>query len=164
MQKLSEKEIRLLALAEQDLPLSLRPFDDWGASLGLSADQVVATLAELKRRGVIRDFRAVLRHQQAVLKCNAMLALSLSDELIAETGAKLASRDWVPHCYERPDFRPYSLFAMVHARSEDELSAHLAELVALAGGADHRVYRSIREFKKTSMRYAAYYLKELTNE
>lgn len=164
MQKLSEIEIRLLALAEQDLPLGLRPFDEWGASLGLSADQVVAKLAELKSRGVIRDFRAVLRHQRAGLKCNAMMALNLADELIAATGAELARRDWVTHCYERPDFRPYSLFAMVHARSEEELSAHLAELVALAGGADHRVYRSIREFKKTSMRYAAYYLKELSHE
>ncbi|OPZ61098.1 MAG: hypothetical protein BWY87_00030 [Deltaproteobacteria bacterium ADurb.Bin510] len=156
MHRLSPIEIRLLELAEGDLPLTRRPFDEWARVLGLEVEEVLALLEGLRRQGVIRDFRAILRHQQAGLTANAMLALAVAEEDVEAAGSDLARREWVTHCYERPDFSPFNLFAMVHACSEAELAVRLAELTTVSGADGYRVFRSVREFKKSSMKYAQY--------
>ena len=74
-----------------------------------------------------------------------------------EAAEVLAGSDAVSHLYSRPGFPdwPSNLFSMIHARSEDELIGLIDgfkdELKELCD--EHRVLRTVREFKKTSMRY-----------
>jgi len=62
---LDDIDTRLLAMAEADLDVRERPFDVWAERLGISADEVVRRLAALRDAGVIRGFKAVLRHEAA---------------------------------------------------------------------------------------------------
>ena len=132
-----------------DLPRTLTPFADAGLDLaGLRAD-----LAS----GRMRRFGAVLRHQKAGFAKNAMLCLEVPEADLVRAGEALARNPRVSHCYARPPFEgfPFDLYAMVHARSDEELERALAGAVEAAGSPPHAALRSVRELKKTSFAFFA---------
>ena len=130
--------------------------------LGLEpfTDAELARLRALLADGTVRRFGAVVNHRRVGFVANALTLWQVPPEKLDAAGAALASSPFVSHCYARatrPDW-PYSLYAMVHARSEDDLSAtvrNLAERVgAIVGAAaESLVLPTVREYKKTSMRY-----------
>ena len=48
---------------------------------------------------------------------------------------------------------PYTLYAMVHARSPEEMESQIAKLSSEAGDYGYVVLKSEKELKKTSMKY-----------
>ena len=69
---------------------------------------------------------------------------------VDEVGRAFAALPYVSHCYERPAFPawPYNLYAMVHAKTQEELDAYAAEMRALFD-LEPRVLLSTKEYKKT---------------
>ena len=70
----------------------------------------------------MRRFAAVLRHQNAGFTSNGMVCWKVPEERIREVGELAASFPQVSHCYQRPTYPdwPYSLFSMVHSRSDEK--------------------------------------------
>ncbi len=116
--------------------------------------EVLTRLRTLKEQGLIREIKAVLRHRKAGFAANAMVVWAVSADRVDEVGAAIAARPEVSHCYEREGFAPYTLFSMVHARSEGELEDVVRSLAEAVAVDDYRIYRSVAEFKKPSMRYS----------
>ena len=74
---------------------------------------------------------------------------------IDRVGALFAEQTFVSHCYQRetlPDF-PYTLYTMVHAKSESECLSYVKTLAELAGTLNYKILPSLKEFKKSSMKY-----------
>ncbi len=145
-----------IRIACDDIPHTLTPFKDWG----VSCDKLREDLA-LKR---MRRFGAILRHQEAGFAFNAMVCFKLDEtDVIASqgrsnpAGAILASKPYISHCYERPAFEgfPYTLYAMMHAQSTEELERQIKEAAESIGNPDYVVLHSVRELKKTSFRFFA---------
>ena len=69
----------------------------------------------------------------------------------------MAQKPYISHCYERPAFEgfPYTLYAMMHAQSAEELDRNIKEAAESIGNPDYVVLRSVRELKKTSFRFFA---------
>ena len=127
-----------------DIPHTLTPFKDWG----VSCDELREDLA-LKR---MRRFGAILRHQEAGFAYNAMVCFNA-----ANGGDILAQKPYISHCYERPAFEgfPYTLYAMMHAQSTEELDRQIKEAAESIGNPDYVVLHSVRELKKSSFRFFA---------
>ncbi len=153
MIELSELDRKILALAQGDLDICERPFDGWAEQLGISVDELLERLRELKRTGVIRDFKAILRHQRSGFRANAMVTWAVPPDDIDRVGYALAESKAVTHCYERPAYGRYSIFSMVHGRSREELEQIVKELAGQVGIDDYQLHWSERELKKTSMQY-----------
>ena len=147
-----------IRVACTDIPHSLTPFKDWG----VSCDELREDLA-LKR---MRRFGAILCHQEAGFAYNAMVCFaetvdsrqwSVDRNSVNPAGAILASKPYISHCYERPSFEgfPYTLYAMMHAQSAEELDRNIKEAAKSIGNPDHVVLHSVRELKKTSYRFFA---------
>ncbi|MBO5532442.1 MAG: Lrp/AsnC family transcriptional regulator [Fibrobacter sp.] len=154
-----------IRVACTDIPHSLTPFKDWG----VSCEELREDLA-LKR---MRRFGAILRHQEAGFAYNAMVCFRLDERretkdersvILSEqseskdpAGAILAQKPYISHCYERPSFEgfPYTLYAMMHAQSADELDRNIKEAAESIGNPDYVVLHSVRELKKTSFRFFA---------
>ena len=70
-------------------------------------------------------------------------------------GDILAQKPYISHCYERPAFEgfPYTLYAMMHAQSAEELDRQIKEAAESIGNPDYVVLRSVRELKKTSFKF-----------
>lgn len=133
-----------IRIACDDIPHTLTPFKDWG----VSCDELREDLA-LKR---MRRFGAILRHQEAGFAYNAMVCFNA-----ANGGNILAQKPYISHCYERPAFEgfPYTLYAMMHAQSTEELDRQIKEAAESIGNPDYVVLHSVRELKKSSFRFFA---------
>ena len=140
---LSDSDRARIRMACTDIPHTLTPFKDWGVSVeGLRED-----LAQKR----MRRFGAILRHQEAGFAYNAMVCF----DSLADAGDILAKKPYISHCYERPTFEgfPYTLYAMMHAQSAEELDSFIKDAAASIGNPDYAVLRSVKELKKTSFRY-----------
>jgi DNA-binding Lrp family transcriptional regulator len=152
----SRQELAVLRAVQGDLPASLTPFADIAARAGLDEAQALALLVRLRADGTIRRFGATLRHQRSGWIANVMVAWAVPDEQADACGATAAAHRRVSHCYLRPSPArdwPYTLYTMIHGRSRKECLATVAELRRRGLPPDYALLDSLRELKKTSMRY-----------
>ena len=142
---LSSSDKARIRIACDDIPHTLTPFADWGVSV----DELREDLAQKR----MRRFGAILRHQDAGFAYNAMLCFNAP----ADAGKILAQKPYVSHCYERPSFEgfPYTLYAMMHAQTAEELDAFIKDAAVSIGNPEYAVLHSVRELKKTSFRFFA---------
>ena len=152
----SEQEKEVLRIVQADLPDTQSPFADIAAMAGLSEQEVLDLLQNLKERGIIRRFGATLRHQQAGYGHNAMVAWYVDDTMdIRHVGRIMSQRAEITHCYERASCMdwPYNLYTMVHGRSPEHCTRVVHELALETGLDQFEMLFSYKELKKTSMSY-----------
>ncbi|MCC8193462.1 MAG: winged helix-turn-helix transcriptional regulator [Deltaproteobacteria bacterium] len=152
----TKTERAILRLVQRDLPDSLTPFADIAEAAGTDEASVLALLRRMKDQGAIRRFGASVKHQKAGFTHNAMVAWIIDPERMDEAGEAAAANDNVSHCYYRPspvEDWPYTLYTMVHGRSEEECRAVVEALASLPPMGEHAVLPSLKELKKISMTY-----------
>ncbi len=151
---MTEEEITIARLIQEDMSLEQRPFAAIGARTGMEEGDVIDTIRRLKERGIIRRFGAVVRHQKAGYAENAMVVWAVPESDIETTGKILASYGEISHCYGRtPPFEGrYTLFSMLHSAEGniDEMVKTISERIGID---DYLILRSEEEYKKTSMEY-----------
>jgi len=146
---------RIIFHLSGDLGASARPYAELADKLGLTEGEVLLAVRRFQAQGWIRRFGAVLGHQKSGFKANAMAAWQVKPEEIVAAGERLAGLPYVSHCYQRrtrPDW-PFNLYTMVHADSPARLEGYLAEMAEICRAEDWRVLESLKEFKKTSLRF-----------
>ena len=151
----NEIDKQIIAYIQADLPLGSRPFLPLAQKLGISEEEIIIRINNLKNQSYMRRFGAILRHQKAGYDSNAMVAWLVTITEADRIGKIMAGFNEVSHCYLRdtpPEFG-YNLFTMIHARSD----AHLSEIIARAADGtqlnDYLIIKSLKEFKKASMKY-----------
>jgi len=164
MAVITDMEKRVAQQVQGDIPLDKRPFDAIGKRIGISGSDVIDVLKGLKKRGAMRRFGAVLRHQRAGFSENAMVVWAVPEERCEEAGSLLASYREISHCYERtpPLEGVYNIFTMVHlATGEDEeetagkdrMEEFIGRVSSAIGIGKYKILQSLEEFKKNSMEY-----------
>ncbi|MDD4170741.1 MAG: AsnC family transcriptional regulator [Syntrophomonas sp.] len=145
----------IIALIQGDLPLKTRPFQKLAEELGISEQEIVERIQLWGQKGIMRRWGVVLRHQQAGYGSNAMVAWKAGLESADEAGRIMAGYKSISHCYLRqvPDSFPYNLFSMIHAQSEEQLMKIVDAAAQQTGLSEYIVIRSLKEFKKASMKY-----------
>lgn len=154
MNNLSLQEKQAARLIQRDIPLVSNAFADIAGACGLSALQVITVLQRFLEKGLMRKFGAILRHQKAGYRKNAMVMWSLPPDAIESAGRLLASLSYISHCYERkPAFQnKYNLFTMLHAQ-DDDISPLINTMSQLINSSDFLILESLQEYKKTSPEY-----------
>ena len=145
---------KLAGRIQGDIPLVKKPFDLMAKEIGLTEDRVLDTIRQWLKEGTLRKFGVILRHGRAGFSENAMVVWAVPPGRREEVGGLFASFPEVSHCYERtPVFEGrYVLYTMVHGR-EKTVKETVSEMSRRAGVPDYRILETLREFKKTSMRY-----------
>jgi len=153
--ELTELHHRVIALAQNDIPIVSEPFKETVEALGLTYDEFFAILNELKEAGVMRRFAGILNHRKAGFNANAMVVWDVDEEKGAEIGKKAAEFSAVSHCYLRPKFPnwPYNLFTMVHGKTTEETNGIIKEMASEIEHFSRRPLYSTREFKKVRIKY-----------
>ncbi|HHO76641.1 MAG TPA: Lrp/AsnC family transcriptional regulator [Deltaproteobacteria bacterium] len=150
---LDNKDKEILTLAQGDLPVKARPFDEWAKQLGMDVNDLLERLERLRREGIIRDIKAILRHRDVGFACGAMVAWAVPAKRVDSIGSRIAENDFVTHCYERPAFGHYNVFSMIHGHSIKDVEDVVAEISSSVGIEDYQVFWSVKELKKSSMKY-----------
>jgi radical SAM protein with 4Fe4S-binding SPASM domain len=150
-----------VSIDEEDKKLIAKICDDI-TSLGLEpfTESEISRIKSLYSSGVIRRFGAFMNPVSAGLKSNALTAWAISEEKVDEVGRVFASKDFVSHCILRKTYSdwPYSIYAMIHAKSECELEKNISELSqeakAIAYGIEnHLIFKTLFEYKKSSFEF-----------
>lgn len=149
----------IVRATQAGLPLVLRPWAAVAAKVGASEGEVMARVEAMLADGRIRRIGVVPNHYALGIRANGMSVWDVEDEALAALGPQVGQLDFVTHCYRRPRRLPawrYNLFAMVHARTRDEVEAKVARIAAVLGGAcvAHEVLYSVRILKKTGLRFS----------
>ncbi len=150
----SEQDKRLIVRIQESIPLVSEPFAVIAEQVGITGDAVIEKIKQWKAEGIIRRFGAVVHHRKFGKTANAMSIWSAPKEKKEELGKALAARKEVSHCYERavPEHWRYSIFAMLHAESEEECQRVAKEVAKTTGIHEYELLFTIKEFKKTSLR------------
>jgi DNA-binding Lrp family transcriptional regulator len=153
--ELSELEVATIRVVQEDLPLVERPFAAYAETIGTDEATVLELLRSFKTRKLMRRFAAVMNHRSAGFKANAMGVWAVPDAALDEVGAQMAGFALVSHCYRRPTYDdwPYSIFTMVHGKNAKECEATIAAIHDETGVDDYALLWSIKEYKKTRVRY-----------
>lgn len=150
----------IIAATQAGLPLVSHPYAEVARQIGLTEADVMARMQVMLDRGVIRRIGLVPNHYALGLTHNAMTVWDVADDAIARLGPAIGALDFVTHCYQRPrrlPLWPYNLFAMVHGRSEREVTGKVDKIAQMLGEqcSARDVLVSTRVLKKTGMRLKA---------
>jgi DNA-binding Lrp family transcriptional regulator len=96
-----------------------------------------------------------MNHRSAGYKANAMGVWAVPEDRIEEIGPQMAGFARVSHCYHRPTYPdwPYSIFTMVHGHQAAECEETIAAIRDETGIDDYTLLWSVKEYKKTRVRY-----------
>jgi siroheme decarboxylase len=156
---LSSEEKECIRLLQMDLPLDKNPFAALIESNRsfIDLDSFIDDSRLLKREGILRRYSAVLRHRKAGYGSNAMTVWKPESGADMEQIAGLFHKNrLISHLYLRsvyPGRWEYPLFAMIHARSDEELNGVINNLALESGIHEYEVLPTMKEFKKERVIY-----------
>ncbi len=146
-----EKDLKNLSVLQKPLRFEHRPFDSFAKNLGINEEQTVELIKEYISRGMIRRFAGIVKHDRIGYRFNAMVAFQVESEKCDEAGEILSAFPYITHCYRRSSFPdwPYNLYAMIHAREEEELEQRIKEVKEAITFVSVAVLPTLQEFKKS---------------
>ena len=153
--KLEEVDRRIIRILSGNIDTGPTPFADLADEAVASEAEIIARTATYLDKGIARRFGAILNHRRAGYRSNVMAVWIVPEQRIVEVGGTMAQSKNVSHCYQRKTTTdwPYNLYTMIHGHTRDECLAVASELSAKTGIEEYELLFSVREFKKTSMRY-----------
>ena len=152
---LEDEDRGLLSRLEKPFPLVERPWQEIGKQIGMDEDKILELSDTLTKDGVIRRIAGVLRHRKVGYTANGMCCFAVDTGRMDAAGMAAAAHHEVSHCYWRrtPETWCYPLFAMVHAKSEQQCRASADAIATEIGCDDHLVLFSTIEYKKERAKY-----------
>jgi DNA-binding Lrp family transcriptional regulator len=152
---ISDLERRILAVLQDGLPDSRTPYADLAREIGISTDELLATLETWKQEGKLRRIGAIVNHFQVGLGEGAMVVWKVEPERVAEVGAVLAGFSEVSHAYERktaPGW-DYNLYTMVHGTTREAVRRTVERMSQAVAVSDYQILATRKELKKVPPRY-----------
>ena len=152
---MDEKVKAILAELQKGIKLEASPFKRIANKIGITENEVVDVINEYIDNKTIRRFGAAVRPHMLEYVNNALVAWKVAEDRIQSVGEKLAGFNEITHCYDRecPEGWDYNFFTMIHAKTEEDLQEVISRILAECNLKDYSVFRTIKELKKTSMKY-----------
>jgi len=147
---LDEAQVRAIRALQTDLPATGDPFEEIAAAAGLDVDDLLSAGREFLADGRMRRYAAVLHHRAAGSAANLLVAWRADAKQADAVGPRAAEVAGVSHCYLRPagpDW-PYTLYTMIHGRSEQDCRLAVDQIVATTALREHVELWTTAEFKK----------------
>ncbi|MGH2917682.1 MAG: AsnC family transcriptional regulator [Solirubrobacteraceae bacterium] len=145
----------VIRATQGDMPVVPEPYAPAAVKLGITQHELLAHLAGMQERGILRRVAAILFHRRAGFSANGMGVWEVPDEQIAQLGPRMAAFRGISHCYQRPTYEdwPYSIFTMAHGRSKEECDAILDAIAGEFDITERATLYSSTEFKKIRLLY-----------
>ena len=152
MDELDKKIVRAM---QDEFPLVAEPYQVLAEQIGITQEELIERLKRYKRSGQIRKMGAVLRHREVGYAANALCAWVVSEDRLEEVATLMAASPAISHCYDRNTMPgwPYNVYTMIHGHSREECEAVANQIAVQNDLMEKTMLYSLKEWKKTSMRY-----------
>ncbi|MDF2564102.1 MAG: putative transcriptional regulator, AsnC family [Massilibacillus sp.] len=152
MDELDKKIIRAM---QDEFPLVAEPYQVLAQQIGITQEELIERLKRYKRSGQIRKMGAVLRHREVGYAANALCAWIVPESRLEEVATLMATSPSISHCYDRNTMPgwPYNVYTMIHGHSREECEAIANKIAEQNNLTEKTMLYSLKEWKKTSMRY-----------
>lgn len=152
---LDETDRMIVRALSEGIPLTPAPYAGLAKSIGISEEEFIARLIRMRDAGTLRRVGAVLHHRKAGLKENALCVFDVEEGRLDAAGSAVSREAAVSHCYvrARADGWPYNFYVMVHARDRASCEREIRRIAAENALGEGRIFYSVREWKKASMKY-----------
>jgi len=149
----TQKDIQMVKALQEPLPLVEEPFKEIAKNLGIKIEEIFSWLKEMKKKGALRRFGALLKHNQVGYKINIMVAWKVKKEKIEDFIKDIKGNPFVSHCYERKSYPKwdYNLYTMFHFKNKEEkkMISYLAEKHGIE---NYVLLETLKEFKKIRLK------------
>jgi len=125
----SAADKRLLNDFQRDFPLEPRPYARIAETLGVTEEDVLAGLADLKTRGMVSRVGAIV--QPNTVGVSTLAAMAVPPERLEQVAAIVNAEPGVNHNYEREHL--INLWFVVAAADEDALAEALERVERKSG-------------------------------
>ena len=148
---------KIIRVLQKGIPMTAEPFGVMAKECGISTTEFLNRLNDLKERGVLRRMGAVLQHRHAGYKANALCVWQVPEDQLDEAGKTISAENAVSHCYTRtttPEW-PYNFYTMIHAHTRQQCEEIAERIERENHFSGRRLFYSVKEWKKASMKYFA---------
>lgn len=150
---ISEKDKFLVKILQEPMPLISTPFKEIAKNLGITEEEIFSWIKEMKEKGALRRFGALLKHDKIGFKINVMVAWEVKKEEMENIIEGLARELFITHCYERktyPNWR-YNLYTMCHFKKKEE-KKKIPELAQKYNIENFIMLETVKELKKVRLK------------
>ena len=98
---LDEVDLSILELVQKEIPLIKKPWAEIALRLGMSSEDVLKRLKDLKEKGVIRRIGPIIDARKVGLKASTLIGMRVSPNRINEVVSIINRYDEISHNYER---------------------------------------------------------------
>ncbi|MCK8826139.1 AsnC family transcriptional regulator [Natroniella acetigena] len=130
VKQLDELDKKLLTLAQREFPLDSRPYQRLGEELGLSGQEVIERIKELKEAGYIRRLGGIFSSKKLGY-VSTLAAAKVAEEQFYQVVEEVNQYQGVTHNYRRN--HDFNLWFTLIAPDQASLEEQLAEIEVLVG-------------------------------
>jgi DNA-binding Lrp family transcriptional regulator len=124
--KLDEIDKKLLQLAQDEFPITRRPWAALGNKLKITEEEVMSRLKRLHREGIIRKIGPILDARKLGLCASTLIAMKVPEEKLESVVDIINEYKSVSHNYLRE--HEYNLWFTITTSSKEELRRTVEEI------------------------------------
>jgi len=141
---LSKVESKLLELIQAEFPLSGEPYAELGRRLGISQDEVIAHIRQLRAKGIVREIGPVLDSRRLGYQ-TTLVAMKVSKDYLEKASKTINEHPGVSHGYERE--HRFNLWFTLSLPPEADLETELGRLSQAIGAETAFSLPVLKQFK-----------------
>ena len=141
---MDDTDRKLLNHLQSSFPLSPYPYSDIARALGLSQDETLARIRDLKERGILRQVSAIFDSKRLGYR-STLAALRLPFSELDRAGAVVSRHPGVSHNYARNHI--YDLWFTITLPASQSLEEEVSRLALEAGAQSFLILPMVRQFK-----------------
>lgn len=134
----------LLNLLQAEFPLTSKPYADLGSGLGISEQEAIGRIAQLKAAGIIRQIGPVLDARNLGYK-TTLVAMRVAEEQIDRAAPLIVKHPGISHGYERGHY--YNLWFTLAVPADGNIKAEMTGLAEAIRAEAFFALPAVRLFK-----------------
>ena len=135
---------RLLNKIQEDFPISSRPYLEIAHQLGMTEEEVLESIKELKKAGYIRRLGGVF-DSRSLGYTSSLCAMKVEPSDVDKVGGRISSYIGVTHNYLRN--HDYNMWFTITAPSEVHIQQIIHEIKSESGIDEIMVLEAVKTFK-----------------
>jgi siroheme decarboxylase len=142
--KLDKIDKKILNILQKEFPLTEQPFLVVAEKCGISEEEALRRIQEMKNEGIIRRIGAVFDGRK-LGRASTLCAVRVPEEKMENFVKSVNANPGVTHSYRRNS--EYNVWFTLNAENEQDIETFLARLKAETGVTDIINMRAVRTFK-----------------